>query len=182
MQQPPDMLVQLGNRTVPQDAVELLSGCHDRIRRFLILARRLATTSSVAEAEIRVVASQIRRYFASAFPLHVADEEETIEPRLAGHHVDNALDQMRADHVEHAQLVRPLVALCEKLERDPGQLPALATQLADVATRLALVLEAHLALEERIIFPALRRLSQGERDAIRDAMRARREIAQTLRR
>src|SRR5687767_9470641 len=108
------MLVQLGNRTVPQDAVELLSGCHDRIRRFLVLARRLATTSSVAESETRVVASQIRRYFAIAFPLHVADEEETIEPRLAGHHVDGALDQMRTDHVEHAQLVRPLVELCEK--------------------------------------------------------------------
>jgi iron-sulfur cluster repair protein YtfE (RIC family) len=47
-------------------------------------------------------------------------------------------------------------------------------ELARVAALLATELEAHLELEERAIFPALRRLPEQVREAIRGAIRARR--------
>ena len=43
-----------------------------------------------------------------------------------------------------------------------------------IAALLATELEAHLELEERAIFPALRRLPEQVREAIRGAIRARR--------
>lgn len=173
------MLLQLGQRTTRTDVVDLLAECHARIRRFLELAGRLADTPDVPADEARGVAQQVHRYFTSSFLHHLADEDLSIVPRLAGREpaLDNALARMHADHVEHEALVTELATLCEHVARDPRQLAASARRIAEVADRLTLVLEAHLSLEELVIFPALRLLPKTERDAIHAEMRDRREAA-----
>src|SRR5262245_31350447 len=111
------MLVRLGERRPSSDLVDLLLACHERIRRFTAMAARLAATSA-PDAEVRDVAGQIRRYFAESFPLHLADEDEQLAPRLAGTsaEVDAALAQMTTEHATHAPLVARVLAICSTLE------------------------------------------------------------------
>lgn len=171
------MLLQIGQRTAPQDLVDQLVECHTRIRRFLGFARRLSTVPEADPGEAARVAGQIRRYFAVAFPLHVADENDLLLPRL--HHLDAELDRalatMQHDHATHHERIERLVATCNAIERDPRQLAALAAELGALARDLTDVIEPHLELEERVIFPALRRLPIAIRDDIRTAIRHRRE-------
>jgi hemerythrin-like domain-containing protein len=176
------MLLQIGPRRAPEDPdlVDLLRDCHGRIRRFLIVARQLADAdaANTDPGELRATAGQIRRYFTEAFPIHTTDEDE-LAPHLAGASpdVDRALATMTSDHVAHGALVSRLVAICARIERDARQHGAMAAELARVATILATELEAHLELEEHVIFPALRRLPAPLRDALRTEMRARRTLS-----
>jgi hemerythrin-like domain-containing protein len=170
------MLVQLGQRQTSEDVVDLLRDCHERIRRFLIQARVLAEAACTDPEEIRAAASQIRRYFTEAFPMHVSDEDEQIVPRLRGASpdVDRALAMMASGHASHGALIARLVAICASLEQDPRRLSVASVELTRIAALLATELEAHLELEERAIFPAVRHLPEHVRDAIRGAIRARR--------
>ena len=150
------MLVKLGSRTANEDVVDLLLACHERIRSFIATARRIATSTGDA----REPAGQVRRYFAEAFPLHVADEEELL-----------AIPQrIHDDHVAHAPMIDRLVAMCAAIEQG-GAVPA---ELAPLAEQLEHELAEHLAIEERDVFPAIRALPEAERVRIRDAIRARR--------
>src|SRR5687768_5521196 len=92
------MLIQLSTRprTSAQDLVELLGECHERIRGFVALARRAATLRHVPADQIARACADVERYFSEALPLHVADEEESIAPRLRGlsPEVDDALAVM----------------------------------------------------------------------------------------
>src|SRR6478752_10243593 len=108
------MLVTLGQRAKSEDVVELLLECHGRIRKFLGFARDLAVAHAAPRDEVRQLAAQIRRYFAVSLPLHVADEEELIEPALAGasSEVDAALAAMHAEHEAHAPALARLVGAC----------------------------------------------------------------------
>lgn len=173
------MLMPLSLRSVPEDAVDLLRDCHARIRRYLVQARQLASAEATDPAEIRAAAGQIRRYFTEAFPLHVLEEDEQIAPRLRGASpdVDRALALMAGSHASHAGLAARLTAICASLEEDPRRLGLVATELGRVAALLATELEAHLELEERAIFPAVRKLPEPVREAIRGAIRARRARA-----
>ncbi len=173
------MLVQLGKRPERLDVVDLLLDCHDRIRKFTTMARDLAAARGARLEAIREAAAQVRRYFIESLPLHMADEEKQILPRLIGMNaeLDRALAAMEADHMAHEPLVRRLVELCSVLVADPRQIAAVATELHAVAMQLTTEFFVHLEREERVIFPALRRLPSDERTAIRTAMRARREDA-----
>ncbi|MEP6861254.1 MAG: hemerythrin domain-containing protein [Deltaproteobacteria bacterium] len=169
------MIVQLGKRSIDGDVDVLLSECHLRIRRFLALAVRI-TAQRTSALDVQEAGGQVRRYFAEAFPLHLADEDELLMPVLMGREstLDRAIERMHRDHAEHEPHVAHLVELCAALERDPGGLAALVEDLAVTTKLLREVLEPHLLLEEREIFPAIRLLSDDERGQIRAAMRARR--------
>jgi iron-sulfur cluster repair protein YtfE (RIC family) len=171
------MLVQVGKRDQSEDVVDLLLACHERIRRFLTMARTLATAHASEPCEVQLAAAQIRRYFAEALPLHVADEQEEILPRLASAApaIDQALTAMLDEHCVHEPMVARLVALCGEVEREPSQLAVVGADLAALIAELTTELERHLAQEEQVIFPAIRRLAAAERDAILVAMRRRRE-------
>lgn len=171
------MLVQIGKRAEAQDVVELLLECHDRIRKFLAMARGLAQAAAAAPDEIRDVAWQVRRYFLESLPLHIADEEDDIVPRLAGAsaEIDHALAAMEADHASHEPLVHRLVELCGVLIADPRQVADIAAELGAVASRLTADFAAHLEVEERVIFAALRQIPSAGRGEILAAMRARRQ-------
>ncbi len=172
------MLVRLGQRTGSGDVTELLLECHGRIRKFLGFARDLAEVRDASPDDVRQVAAQVRRYFAVALPLHIADEEELIEPALVGlrPELDDALAAMRSEHAGHVPAVTRLVTTCDVLERDPRELAGVASVLAATTAGLAAEFEPHLEREERVIFPALAQLSAERRAAIQAGMRARREV------
>jgi hemerythrin-like domain-containing protein len=171
------MLISLGKRTQTLHVVDLLVECHGRIRRFLEIAHRLAQTQEPTNEHIAETAGQIRRYFAEALPLHIADEDELVEQSLRGRSelVDDALDKMSKEHAHHAPLVDRIIEVSAMLERQPARLEELAMELRDVAVLLDAAFEPHLAREETVIFPALRTLDTSELDGIQAGMRGRRE-------
>jgi hypothetical protein len=136
------MLFTIGRRETGEDAVDLLLACHARIRHFLALALRAGDDAEAIAA--------VRRYFTEALPLHIADEDELLAPRV---HVGDMSDEHRA----HAALVARLAA---------GEMAA--------AVELAPLLLAHLDAEERDVFPLVRALPASERAEILAGMRARR--------
>jgi iron-sulfur cluster repair protein YtfE (RIC family) len=173
------MLVTLGRPRTPDDLVELLAACHERIHRFLAMADRLARAQGATETDIRTTAGQIRRYFAESLPQHIADEDQVVSPYLAGRApaLDAALATMSADHVEHAAAVAHLVGLAAAIEDDPRTIAAVRDDLAVASADLRGLLAPHLALEEQTIFPVLRDLPAAQRQSLRAAMRARRTEA-----
>jgi hemerythrin-like domain-containing protein len=171
------MLVQIGQRTQHADLVDLLAECHTRIRRFLALAAALADDRLTSESESRSIAGEIRRYFVSAFPHHVADEDRLIAPHLTGKtaKLDETLAQFHSDHEPLADAIALLVGICTEIEREPRRLPLQAASLRHATALVKRCLEPHLEIEERELFPAVRALGAETQAAIRTAMRQRRE-------
>jgi iron-sulfur cluster repair protein YtfE (RIC family) len=170
------MLVQIRKSSGGGDVVDLLLACHERIRTFLKMASDLAAVRPSDADEVRSVAAQIHRYFSEALPMHIADEQDYILPQIASWspEIDRALAQMTDDHTAHAHAVDRLSGLCAIIVSDPRQLTTVAPELARAARELTAEMDKHLELEERVIFPALRRLSTEQRDEIVRAMRERR--------
>jgi len=161
------MRIGSGKPAARADAVELLLECHTRIRSFLELARRLGQAQGAADQEVADAAFQVSRYFTAALPLHARDEEESILPRLRGRDpaVDAELEIMVREHREHQPPLRTLVAACSSLARDPGRRSELAETVKRAAAELERHFAAHLAREEEVVFPAIRRLLDQAADA-----------------
>jgi iron-sulfur cluster repair protein YtfE (RIC family) len=171
------MLVGIGRAPAATDLLGSLRACHARIRHFGALAAKLAAAGDAPAAQIRDAASEVRRYFVEALPLHVADEEQTLAPLLRGREpaLDEALDRMAREHGGHEAPLAKLVALCERLERAPEERSALEAELAGVVGPLRADLEEHLAAEESVVLPAIGRLlGPDEQARARAAMAARR--------
>lgn len=165
------MLVSLGKRALRPGIVPLLADCHAKIRFFSRLAVALGQQSAADEADVAARCGEVRRYFREALPLHVADEEESIRPRLAGH--ADALAQMHAEHDAHREALAALDAALSALSAAPRSEQARAA-LRAVAEPLAEELEEHLVLEETSWFPTLAALPTEVQDAIIAELRARR--------
>lgn len=175
------MLTRIGGTPAAGDAVGLLLECHERIRSFLALAQRIAAAGPEEAAAVPEAAARVRRYFTQALPLHAQDEEETIVPRLRGLDpaVDAALQEMTREHAEHEAPLAALVGACEELANGPGRLEALAPVVARAASELERHFAVHLAREEEIIFPAMRRLlDRSVDDQIVREIRARRGVVE----
>jgi iron-sulfur cluster repair protein YtfE (RIC family) len=149
------------------DVVDRLVECHGRIRDVLALAEKIATTRDVPADELRAAADRVRRYLTEALPLHVADEEQELLPRLRGRSVeiDAALATMHGEHREHDPLVARMIAACAVAD---------VNAVGEVAAVLGPAMRAHLEVEEKVVFPALRALPVEEQEAIVAAMKARR--------
>ena len=147
--------------------MDALLDCHERIRQMSSLARKIAAAEGRPEAEVSEAAGRVRRYFTESLAHHVADEEESILPRLRGRDaaLDEALDSMEREHSDHDDVVARLVAACAELERRPGQLAELRSELEQVSARLVEDFAAHLDGEEKIVLPAIRRLLSEEERA-----------------
>lgn len=172
------MLITLGAKTEASDEpMALLASCHARIRRFLALAQALAERDLPA-AEAVDVAGQVVRYFRVAFPLHIADEDLSFAPRLRGREpaIDAALAQMSREHPVVDAALEPLVVLCEAVAREGGSSPRRRQEIAAFFPSLSEAFEAHLVLEERVLFPAATRLLDArEQRVLREEMRGRRQ-------
>ncbi len=171
------MFVKIGSTKEPSDIVDLLLECHERIRSFIGLARRLSEAQNVSENEIRDAAARVVRYFSESLPKHVADEEESILPRLSGRQadLDAALESMRREHEEHAPHLERLLEICRTLQVSPARLDETRASLAQAAVSLERDFQIHLEQEESTILPAIRSLlTHDEREAMLHELRARR--------
>ena len=137
----------------------MLLVCHQRIREHVALAARLAGASAAGSDLIVDAAARLARYFTVALPLHAADEELSLRPRLerAGDdpQIARAVAAMAAEHGPIHAAAEALVPAWNAVAGEPGRLVELATTLAAGATRLAELFEPHLAVEERVIFPLI---------------------------
>ena len=172
------MLVKLGTATgnEPDDLVGLLLACHGRIRRFSELARTLGTRSDLPDVEVISACELVIRYFTVALPLHVADEEQSVLPRLlrCAPSVGPVLEQMEAQHAEHDAQIAALLRALRGLAGEP-QDPARRAEVASAADVLSKAYAEHLVMEEAILFPTLRRMVPlEEQERMRDELRARR--------
>src|SRR5271165_7385628 len=105
----------------PEDAVDLLMGCHQRIRHFTAVAVKLAHAQGASEDEVREAAAAVYRYYSVSLPLHEADEEDTVRPRLdpvAGERVRHALLAMADQHQGIYEFVERLMPLLQLLQQN----------------------------------------------------------------
>jgi iron-sulfur cluster repair protein YtfE (RIC family) len=168
------MLVQLGRRSPQaQSLEEQLRDCHGRIRNFSALARRLAEGPDPVAA--RDAALALERYFGIALRLHIADEEESLAPRLMSlgdRVVEAAVDTMMSEHVQIDERLDELINRWREIAAQPTPARCLATH--GLATAIAAHFGQHLDSEEQLIFPSLARLPEAQARAIAAEMRARR--------
>ncbi len=154
----------------PETVLARMESYHTRIRHFLTVASELAAGDH-AEAEVREAAASVCRYFSVGFVQHVEDEEALILPKLGDAELDS---KVREEHARDDADVASLVALCEALSYDPTA-ASLKAELLAVLSRLGPNMEAHLAHEERTMFPLLGGLAADDEKALYDAMEASRE-------
>src|SRR5690606_21064266 len=114
-----------------------LLACHERIRRFVAMAFATATREEAPASDIAEACARVRRYFTEALPLHVADEELSVLPRLRGTsaEVDAALATMQEQHARHQPLLGRLLELTEAVGQEPSDARR-KEQLACVALEL----------------------------------------------
>jgi iron-sulfur cluster repair protein YtfE (RIC family) len=169
-------MITIGRRApVPADLVGHLLACHERIRKFVAVAAKAASAAG-RDQEVVEACAAVERYFERALPLHVEDEERSILPQLQGRRidVDQALRTMEDQHRAHGPLVIELLAASRSVRQSPAD-PAGRERLRAVAVQLSAEFEPHLAVEERIIFPAVSLLDAEVQAQIRNEQRARRD-------
>jgi len=165
------------------DAIDLLLGCHTRIRHFTAVAVRLSQAAATAPPqEIASAARSVCRYYEVALPLHEADENESVYPRLrraapAGE-LAEANQAMVDQHVTIDRIIARLVEHWRQIAGEPGRAAERATASRADAEALQTAWDEHLALEERMIFPALRsHLTADDLAGIRAEMHERRRAS-----
>lgn len=164
------------------DAVGLMLACHTRIRSFGLLAVRLGQAAGTAEDEVAQAAGALHRYFSVALPLHVADEDLSLRPRLeragATTEVARALSTMSIQHLDIDQVLSKALPLWLAISRGEARLAQCADELLCLGRSLGEKFDAHLDLEERVIFPFVRAaLPVSEQEALASEIRRRREAA-----
>ena len=165
--------------SAPSGPVEMLQDCHHRIRHFVQLSRTLAEAREAPPAQVAEAADHIFRYFSQSLPLHEADENDTLFPRLQkiaplGSPLRDAARAMVEQHHAIEELVFELAAVCGAIRRQPERLPGLASQLQHTAEALDEVFTAHLEMEETVIFPAVAQLPAEELQGMMREMQRRR--------
>ncbi len=150
--------------------------CHHRLRKVTALAVALGQGPAAPAEAVRDVAAKLHKYFAVALPLHEEDEDRSLFPRLleAAPELAPTIALLRVDHHRQGPPVAALVALCVQVQGQPQLASQLGGALAAAAEAVLASWQDHLAIEEREVFPAARRLSSAARTAIAEEMRARR--------
>jgi hemerythrin-like domain-containing protein len=153
-----------------RDAVDMLTACHQRIRSFTGIALRLAEAQGSGPAEVANAAAAVHRYYSIALPLHEADENESVYPRLRDVLTDageqRALQDMVEQHGPLNQVIARLLPRWDDLRGAPEKLPAVSAPLLADSRRLLELWNEHLALEEQAVFPLIRERLNPE--ALRD--------------
>lgn len=158
------------------DVVARLAAAHVRIRSYLLEAQKLADGEGTPERR-RASARAVLDFFRFALPLHEADEDASIVPRLydrTGELTPAALARME----EHGLIDEAVDVLAEDWERwaESGMAPA---QNIDAHRALlgdlAAALDRHLRAEERALFPAVAALdAETRREIVREMEERRR--------
>ncbi|HEY7954570.1 MAG TPA: hemerythrin domain-containing protein [Polyangia bacterium] len=167
-----------GQKRGGDDLTSSLLDCHERIRRFSKLAVRLAQAEAGDPAEqIAEAAAGVRRYFTVALPLHSADEERSIEPRLVvvRPELGETFAKMAREHRQLEALIEELEPSWRRLIDEPARHAEEAARLLGPSERLEALFAIHLVPEETVVFPALASLAPEERALALGELRARRQ-------
>lgn len=134
-----------------RDVVEVLLAAHIEARQVISMAESLSTGSATSGA--RDTATTICDHVEWLLPMHCEDEELSLAPRLLGRHhvVDNALAQMKRQHLALEAPLARVRLLCLILSRDICRLHALRFELGAAVKDLQQRLKEHHAFEESII-------------------------------
>lgn len=163
-----------------EDAVDLLTGCHARIRHFTGVAVKLAHAQSASTDEVRQAAEAVHRYYSVSLPLHEADEEQTLHPKLAAtaeERMHHALLAMTDQHQVIDELLERLLPLLVMVKSNPETLGEAGGEMCAITKALDEVFRGHLQMEEEIIFPAIRSVLPAEvqADILREMQQRRKQ-------
>ena len=170
---------------------DMLKACHERVLRTLALQARLIDHLSThgCDASARSAAQDVLRYFDLAAPLHHEDEELHVFPALAALSAQSdaaliaAVQQLSAEHAEMearwSQARQVLQAIASgAVDGREGPSPLASDQRA-VLEAFAAGYAPHIALEERLVYPAaMARMSAAAVAAMGQDMRRRRGAAE----
>lgn len=177
--------IKLSSATPPveRDAVDMLLACHQRIRNFTGIATRLGEVEGAGASEIANAAETVHRYYSIALPLHEADENDSVYPRLRDRLTDASerasLQSMVDQHGPIDAVVARLLPLWEQLRVHPERLAVSAPALRQDSLTLQQLWTEHLALEEQIVFPLIRaRLTPEDLRDIHREMKHRRGVTE----
>ncbi len=181
------MLIRLGESADHgfDEPLGLLSDCHRRIERFLAALAAVASRGGAALVpQDRRLLETALHYFATAGPRHTADEEESLFPRLRASgdpQAAGALDGVQRLESDHRAAERHHAAVDDLGRRwlAEGTLAARdAASLVQHLEALEQIYGAHIAVEDRELFPAAARLlSKKELEAIGREMAGRRGVS-----
>jgi hemerythrin-like domain-containing protein len=149
------------------DPIGLLGDCHRRIERFLgvILAVAQRARGGDLDADQLRALDTALRYFQQAAPRHVADEEQSLFPRLRRSGSAAAVEALRRLEQDH-QTLEPWHAELDVLGRQwlaDGRLEApLAARFEGLALQLQDVYRPHIAAEDHEVFPQARQALDDE--------------------
>ncbi len=158
-------MITIGRRPSPNnDVVDALLECHERIRRFLEMARVLWSRSGLPTEQVQDAARDLERYFATAFLRHAEDEDLRLFPvlRARGVELEPLLTTLAQQHQSLEPRVGPLLGLWRRLITEPEAHRELQPSLAERGVPFAELLLAHLQLEEAELMPVARRSLRPE--------------------
>ena len=144
------------------DPLGLMTACHRRVERFLAVLQHVAARLPAGhDARERDALAGSVRYFREAAPLHTADEEKSLAPRLfviAEPEVAAAKirwAELEGDHRVKEQIFPGLLAAADALLAG-SEVDASAFRSA--VERLAAIYAPHIAYEDEVLFPLARRM------------------------
>ena len=174
------MLVKLGAPKLAdfKDPIGVLTSCHRRIEHFVgILENLVASDVPIPlDAERRKALESSLNYFRNSAPKHVADEDESLFPRLKKAGVSARLKLLATQHEEITQLHTDLESLGLQWLSLPRLSPVTWEKLKDTVDGMSSIYSEHIQIEEHEIFPkAAEFLSPEELATVGDEMSARRK-------
>lgn len=155
-------------KTVSEDVRELLIGCHQRILHFTGIAVKLAHAQGASPEEVSSAADAVFRYYSISLPLHEADEEISLRPRLAAvadEKVKHALLAMHDQHMAIDDLLERLLPLLTMVSNNPAMIGDAGGEMCSITKALDEIFRVHLQMEEEVIFPAMDQLLPEEQRA-----------------
>ena len=179
------MPVQIGSQAHSfGDPTGLLSDCHRRIEMFMRVLEKVAQIiDSPPEGEVRQSLEAALRYFREAAPKHKADEEQSLFPRLRKVESPQLraafakLEELELDH----RWSEPLHSRIDRLGQEylsKGRLSgAQIGEFRDSVSELSAMYLRHIAVEDKILFPAaVQALSDADKQMIAEEMAKRRAL------
>ena len=136
----------------------LLSDCHRRIERYInqiILISETAARGSLCRDQREALGAALR-YFRQASPLHTADEEVSLFPRMRETGNPDALaaiEALEADHRDAEVWHHQLDEIGLRWIEEDGLDPASAEDMDRLLGRLNDLYHGHIAMEDNRIFP-----------------------------
>ncbi len=153
-------------------ALDMLERSHRRLEeRMSDLSGLLAAAADGHDGrEERDAIGDIARFLRRSAANHIADEEESVFPRLDA---EDLTAKLRHEHEDQAALTDELVPLLKEL-RD-AITPEALSRAADLARRLDEAYRKHTALEDKELLPMVAALDETTRATIAAEMKTRRE-------